>query len=460
MIVQGGSSQGGHRRIWEIYRRTNPRSEALFARAGQAIAGHVTHDIRHMKPFPVYVERARGTRKWTADGQELIDYWMGHGSLFLGHAHPLLLQAIHEQIERGTHYGACHELEVRWAELVQRLVPSAERVRFTMSGTEATQLALRLARAHTGKPKILKLEGHFHGWHDYALAGVKPPYDIPMSSGIPGECLAQVLLCPPNDLEAVGAMLAARQDVAAVIIEPGGGSSGTIPTDPAYLHGLHGLTRRHGVVLIFDEVITGFRYSPGGVQQVVGVTPDMTTLAKIVAGGLPGGAVVGKAAILDRLAFGDDPVWNRKERVAHAGTYNANPLSAAAGIAMLGFIADGGAHRHANQTAAALRQDLAGVWRRLSVPGCVYGEASLLNYSLEPGLATPPGPGTRDHRSLQVMANPDVYHALRCALILNGVDMCSLHGWVSAVHSEEDVERTVQAFEKALLLLREDGFFS
>ncbi len=460
MAAQHGARQAGHGRIWEIYRRANPRSEALFARAGGSIAGRITHDIRHMKPFPVYIERAQGTRKWTADGQELIDYWMGHGALLLGHGHPVILEAVHEQLDRGTHYGACHELEVRWAELVQRLVPSAERVRFTISGTEATQLALRLARAHTGKPKVVKFEGHFHGWHDYALAGVKPPYDVPLSSGIPGESLAQVLLCPPNDLAALDTLLAGRQDVAAVILEPGGGSSGTIPTDAAYLQGLRDLTRRHGVVLIFDEVITGFRYAPGGVQQVVGVTPDMTTLAKIIAGGLPGGAVTGQAAILDRLAFGEDPAWNRKERVAHAGTYNANPLSAAAGIAMLEFIADGMAHQRANQTARALRQELAGVWRRLGVPGCVYGEASILNYSLEPALETPPTAGTRDHRRLQVLANPDAYHALRCGLILNGVDICPQHGWISAVHTDEDVQRTVQAFEKALLLLREDGFFS
>jgi glutamate-1-semialdehyde 2,1-aminomutase len=367
---------------------------------------------------------------------------------------------VNEQIQRGTHYGACHELEVRWAELVQRLVPSAERVRFTSSGTEATHLALRLARAHTGKSKVVKFEGHFHGWHDYFLAGVKPPYDVPMSAGIPGESLAQVLLCPPNDLAAVEAVLGARQDVAAVILEPGGESSGTIPSNPKYLQGLRDVTRRHGVVLIFDEVITGFRLSPGGVQQVVGVTPDMTTLAKILSGGLPGGAVVGQAAIMNRLAFGEDPAWNRKERVSQAGTYNANPLSAAAGVAMLSAIADGEAHRRADQTADTLRKELAGVWRRLGVPGCVYGDMSIVNYSLEAALDAPPAIDTRDHRRLQVMANPDVYHALRCALILNGVDICPLHGWTSAVHTDEDVQRTVQAFEKALVLLREDGFFS
>ena len=460
MMEEKEGFQLGHGRIWEMFWRANSRSQALSRQAGEVIAAGITHDVRHLKPFPIFVERAGGTRKWTVDGQELIDYWMGHGALFLGHGHPEILRAVHEQLDRGTHYGACHELEVRWAGLVQQLVPSAERVRFTSSGTEATQLALRLSRAYTGKPKVVKLEGHFHGWHDYAAAGVKPPYDIPMSAGIPEGSLDQVLLCPPNDLAFVERLLSGRQDVAALILEPGGGSSGTIPTDPAYLAGLRDLTRRHGIVLIFDEVITGFRYSPGGVQRLVGVTPDMTALAKIVSGGLPGGAIAGRADIMNGLGFSKDAAWNRKGRVAHAGTYNANPLSAAAGIAMLGLIANGEKHQRANHAAALLRGELTRVWRRLGIPGCIYGEASIVNYSLESEVSEPPKPGERDHRRLQAIAKPDAYHALRCALILNGVDIAPLHGWVSAVHSEADVEETVHAFEKALILMQEDGCFA
>lgn len=225
MTAQQQAFQLGQGRVWDLFRRANARSESLAGEADRVIAAGITHDVRHLKPFPIYVERAQGTRKWTADGQELIDYWMGHGALFLGHGYPAILQAVREQLERGTHYGACHALEVRWAELVQRLIPSAERVRFTSSGTEATQLALRLSRAHTGKPNVVKFEGHFHGWHDYAAAGVKPPYDVPMSAGIPDESLAHVLLCPPNDLAAAERILAGRQDVAAVILEPGGGAA-------------------------------------------------------------------------------------------------------------------------------------------------------------------------------------------------------------------------------------------
>jgi glutamate-1-semialdehyde 2,1-aminomutase len=235
---------------------------------------------------------------------------------------------------------------------------------------------------------------------------------------------------------------------------------GVVPPEPGFLEACRSLCDKYGSVLIFDEVITGFRYSPGGVQQKVGVTPDMTALAKILAGGLPGGAIVGCADIMAGLAFSANPTRSRAGRVAHAGTYNANPLSAAAGIAMLSQIAGGEMHARADQTAGTLRDELSGVWRRLGVPGCVYGEASILNYSLEKEMTTGPAAGAHDHRRLQAIGKPDAYHALRCALILNGVDICPLHGWVSAVHTEADVEKTVQAFEKALILMQEDGFFA
>ena len=446
-------------RIQAEYERTNPRSKALAGQARQVIPGGITHDIRYLRPFPIAVDRAKGTRKWTVDGQELIDYWMGHGSLFLGHGCPAIVAAVHAQLDRGTHYGGCHELEVRWAESVQDLVPSAQRVRFTASGTEATHLALRVARAFTGRPKIVKLEGHFHGWHDGVQAAVKPPYEAPSSAGIPGEALGQIVLCPPNNLAALEALLSERRDVAAVILEPGGGASGTIPTQIGYLRGLREATQRHQVLLIFDEVITGFRYSPGGVQGLTGVVPDITALAKILAGGLPGGAVAGRADVLDRLAFNDDPTWNRQYKVAHAGTFNANPLSAAAGVAMLSEIRDGQAHARADRAAARLRAGLSEAWKRVGAPGCVYGESSIFNWTLEPALTGGPKSDTPP-RGLQAMANPAAYHAMRCALILNGVDVCPLHGWVSAEHSEADVDRTVQAFEKALTLLKEDGLFA
>ncbi len=439
------------------YLGAHPTSHKLFERARQLIPGGITHDIRYFTPFPVYIERAKGTRKWTVDGQELIDYWMGHGALLLGHLHPEVVRAMRAQLEKGTHLGASHTVEVRWAELVHQMVPSAERVRFTGSGTEATQLALRLARAYARKNKVLKFEGHFHGWHDFATVGVKPPYQAPVSRGVPEEALGQILLCPPND---IGALEKALDDgIGSVILEPAGGSSGTIPTDRTFLHEIRELTRKKGVVLIFDEVISGFRYAPGGAQEYFGVTPDITALAKILAGGMPGGGVAGRAEIMDLIAFRGDRDWDRHQRVAHAGTFNANPLAAAAGIATLERIKDGEAQRRASRMGELLRQGMKEAVTRTGADLLVYGEASVFNYLVGParlGLTEAELSSRTDHRILQAH-NVRLHHSLRAAMILNGVDIPPFHGWVSAIHSEEDIAFTVQAFEKALQMLQADG---
>ncbi len=435
--------------ILETYRARHARSAALAERARAAIPGGITHDIRYLKPFAIYVDRAAGSRKWDVDGHEYIDYWMGHGALFLGHCHPAVVKAVQAQVARGTHLGASHELEVRWAELVNQLVPCAELTRFTMSGTEATHLAIRLARAFTGRPRIVKFAGHFHGWHDGVVAGVNPPYEVPLSAGVPGAMLDHVVICPPNDVKAVEVALD-RGDIAAVILEPAGGQAGTTPTIPGYLQELRALTARHGTLLIFDEVITGFRYAPGGAQQYYGVTPDLTTLAKIVAGGLPGGAVCGRRDVMAMLVHRGDPAWDRAERVAHAGTFNANPLSAAAAIPTLELCADAALQERANKLGERLRQGVSEAMKRAGAPGTCYGEASIYHVSFEgkPGLAGFDRP-----------RKGDLYHLLRCALINEGVDCSMNHGWVSAVHTEEDIEQTIRAYERALGAMAAEGAF-
>jgi glutamate-1-semialdehyde 2,1-aminomutase len=435
--------------VLDTYRALHPKSAALYERARAVIPGGVTHDGRHLVPFPIYVERAQGSKKRDVDGHEYVDYWMGHGALFLGHCHPAVVKAIQSQAALGTHLGACHELEVRWAELVCQLVPSAEMVRFTMSGTEATHLAMRIARAYTGRFKIVKFHGHFHGWHDGVVAAVNPPFDVPMSAGVPASTLEQLLLCPPNDIKAVEVLLQ-RGDVAAVILEPAGGQSGSTPTIPGYLQELRRLTERHGVVLIFDEVITGFRYAPGGAQAYFGVTPDLTTLAKIVAGGLPGAAVCGKRPLMATMAHRGDPVWDRSQRVAQNGTFNSNPVCAAAAIATLEIVSDGALHARANKLGDELRARLAEAMKRAGAPGTAFGEASIFHVSFEgkPGLAG----FDRPRRG-------DLYHLLRCALLNNGIDSSNYHGWISAVHTEPDIERTVRGYEQALAAMAADGAF-
>jgi len=435
--------------VLDTYRALHPKSAVLYERARAVIPGGVTHDGRHLVPFPVYVERAQGSKKRDVDGHEYVDYWMGHGALFLGHCYPAVVKAIQSQAALGTHLGACHELEVRWAELVCQLVPSAEMVRFTMSGTEATHLAMRIARAYTGRFKIVKFHGHFHGWHDGVVAAVNPPFDVPMSAGVPASTLEQLLLCPPNDIKAVEVLLQ-RGDVAAVILEPAGGQSGSTPTIPGYLQELRRLTERHGVVLIFDEVITGFRYAPGGAQAYFGVTPDLTTLAKIVAGGLPGAAVCGKRPLMATMAHRGDPVWDRSQRVAQNGTFNSNPVCAAAAIATLEIVSDGALHARANKLGDELRARLAEAMKRAGAPGTAFGEASIFHVSFEgkPGLAG----FDRPRRG-------DLYHLLRCALLNNGIDSSNYHGWISAVHTEPDIERTVRGYEQALAAMAADGAF-
>ena len=317
--------------IMEEYIANHPGSAQRYAEATQIFPGGVTHDNRYAEPFPLYVTHGAGPRKWDVDGNEYIDYVSGHGALLLGHSHPAITAAVTEQINRGTHLGACTEEEVRWAKAIKALVPSVEKLRFHSSGTEATLMAMRLARAYTGKNKIIKLQDHFHGWHDYAMAGSDRS-----APGIPPETFGSMVIVPSGDLAAVEKALSSDSEIAALILEPTGAHYGQLPFDiPNYLSGLRELTAQHGVVLIFDEVVTGFRAAPGGAQVLYGITPDLTTMAKIVAGALPGGAVGGKAEIIDMMAQRGDPEWDNQRRVYHPGTFNANPLSAVAGATCL-----------------------------------------------------------------------------------------------------------------------------
>ena len=440
--------------IDEAFRKRFARSAELYQRSRDSIAGGITHDSRAFAPFPIYIERADGARKWDVDGNEVIDHWMGHGALILGHGHPQVVAAVAEQVHRGTHYGACHELEVAWAEQICRMIPSAEWVRFTMSGTEATMLALRDARAFTGREKIIRFAGHFHGWHDYAMAGYQPPFDTPTSTGIPKAVAESMLVAYPNSIDSVRQLLDANADqVAAVIVEPGGGSNGIIPTNQQFLQQLRDLTRERGVVLIFDEVITGFRYSPGGAQQKYGVTPDVTTLAKIVAGGLPGGAVVGRRDVLDVQTFKGELHRDRFERVLQQGTFNANQLSAAAGLNCLQIVEEGWATSQSDQAADTLRANMREAMQRRGVAGAVLGDSSVFQVLLGEGIDE----AARTTDVQRLMAGRGAVNTLRKAMLLNGVDLMRSGGFTSIVHGERELEHTAQAFDRSLEMLQRDG---
>jgi glutamate-1-semialdehyde 2,1-aminomutase len=440
--------------IDDVFSKRFARSADLYARSRNAIAGGITHDSRNFAPFPIYIERAEGARKWDVDGNELIDHWMGHGSLLLGHGHPEVTAAVAEQIHKGTHYGACHELEVAWAEQIVRMIPSAEWVRFTMSGTEATMLAMRDARAFTGHDLVIRFAGHFHGWHDYAMAGYQPPFDTSTSTGVPKVVSETMLVAYPNNIESVRELLDAHPgEVAAVIVEPGGGSNGIIPTNVDFLRDLRALTTERGVVLIFDEVITGFRYSPGGAQQVYGITPDVTTLAKIVAGGLPGGAVVGKRDILQVQTFKGELHKDRFERVLQQGTFNANPLSAAAGLTALQIVAEGSATEQCNRTGEQLRAGLRDCLEQRGVAGAILGEASVFQILLGEGMQE----AAESTDVQRLMAGRGAVNTLRKAMLLNGIDLMRSGGFTSIVHGDAELTQTISAFDKSLETLQREG---
>ena len=431
-------------------------SRKRFEQARTIFPDGVTHDSRRLEPFPVYITHALGSHKWDVDGHELIDFWSGHGALLLGHSPPEVVEAVQKQMAKGTHFGGCHELEIEWGQWVKKLVPSAERIRFTSSGTEATLMALRLARIFTGRPKALKFVGHFHGWHDGVMPGAYQPYESAAVPGLPAEVALQTVVIPPNDLSLLEQTLAKDPQIGVVILEPTGGHWGQVPVRGEFLRELRRLTTKYGQLLIFDEVITGFRVSPGGAQAHYGIRPDLTTLAKILAGGLPGGAVAGRADILAAIE-----VRPGKPKMRHPGTYNANPLSAAAGVAALSKIADGEACRKANATALRLKRELNRLFTERFPNWIAYGDFSLLHILPNYDGPRPTGDdfipygGALD--KLDGPRNPKQLAAWRHGLLLNGVDWFGFGAFITAGHSAEDVERTVIAVEKTIEAMREVG---
>ena len=447
--------------VVERYRARTRRSASLFERAREAFPSGLTHDSRVLDPYPLFVERASGPRKWCVDGHEYVDFFGGHGALLLGHCPPQVVEAVQRQAARGTHFGASHELELRWAELVKAMVPGAERVRFTASGTEATHLALRLARAFSGKDKVVRFLGHFHGWHDHVAAGSNSHFDGTRPAGVLRGSVESTILMPTDDVAPTVALLEAREDIAAVIVEPSGASWGQVPLPAGFLAALREATRRRNVILVFDEVITGFRFSPGGAQQALGVTADLCTMAKIIAGGLPGGALAGRRDIMDVLDFGATRASGR-ERVGHQGTYNANPLAAAAAIATLETIRAGDACERASRSAAAIRQGMRQVLVDEGVPWAVYGEHSLFHVFTNPkGLPIDPrnfDPLALGFEGLKKGRDAATANKLRLAMLVAGADIMGAPGGVvSAAHAQGEVDATVGAFREAVRMLEAEG---
>ena len=436
--------------IEQRYIDLHPGSAARFAVAREIFPDGVTHEARRLKPFPLYFTHGEGPAKWDVDGNRILDYMAGHGALILGHGHPDIVAAVNAQMARSTHLSGSTDVEIEWAQWGRKHIPSAEKGRFHSSGTEADMMAIRMARAYTGKTKVIKFEKHFHGWSDYmAVDGVG-------TGGIPRETAGTMIVLPDNDISVVEKTLQEHHDVAAVILEPTGAHMGMYPIVPSFLAELREVTRRHGVVLIFDEVVTGFRTSKGGAQAYYGVTPDVTTLAKILAGGLPGGAVTGKAEIINTIEVGDDTAYDREHRIAHQGTLNANPLSAAAGATALGLIANTPVNDTADAASVRLRDGINDVLSRMEVPGCASGVSSMIFLRL--GLdhdcdrevcIWSPGDAKK-------AANPVRDAQLNLALLNHGVQS-GVRFMLTAAHTDKDVDDSVAAVAMALTEVRGQG---
>jgi len=423
------------------------RSEHLFEEAQRYLPGGVNSPVRAFKAVggtPIFIKRGEGSRLYDEDGNEFIDYVCSWGPLILGHAHPGVVQAIKKAVERGSSFGAPTELETKLAKLICAAMPSIEMMRFVNSGTEATMSAIRLARAFTGRNKVVKFAGCYHGHSDGLLAkagsGVAT-LGIPASPGVPATLTADTLVAPYNNMEAVERLFKdSASDIAAVIVEPVAGNMGVVLPSPGFLECLRSLTREHGALLIFDEVITGFRVAYGGAQQLYGITPDLTCLGKIIGGGLPVGAYGGRGDIMQMVA----PLG----LVYQAGTLAGNPLAMTAGIETIMVLKESSAYEELAKKASLLETGIieaagkTGVDIQMPRIGSMFTifftKATVIDYETA------------------TKADTRLYARFFHEMLSQGICLPPSQfeaAFVSLAHSDEDILITVKAVEKALTSL-------
>ncbi len=429
------------------YQAKTPRSRALFEEARRVLPGGNTRTTIFIDPYPFYAVRGTGARIYDADGHERLDFNGNYTSLILGHAPAPVVAAVRETAERGLSFPGPSEPELRLAQELVRRVPSCEQVRFANSGTEATMLAIRGARAYTGRAKIAKFEGSYHGTHDWVQVSVTPPVEgagsrtrprpVPAGAGVPPAVLKHVVVLPWGDPEAAVRLIERHAaDLAAVICEPVQGAAGIVPPPDGMLKALREVTTRHGIVLIFDEVIT-FRLGPGGAQGHFGITPDMTTFGKIIGGGLAVGAFGGRADVM--AVF--DPRGG-KAKVAQGGTFNANPVTMAAGLATLQALSPD-AFAHLDRLGESLREKVRALFRARKVKAQVTGLGSLFCLHWTPKRVA-------DFRSSRPV---DPERPLRTYIgLLNEGVLLSQRGMgcVSVPMGDAEVERFVDALGRVL----------
>lgn len=414
----------------EEYAAKTAESKRLYNRAKHVLPSGVSYFIRYFEPYPFYVNWARGSKIRDVDGNFYVDFWMGHYTHILGHSPPKVVQAVKEQVERGTHYGVCHELEIALAEQVVKMVPSAQMIRFSNSGTEAVMYAIRLARTYSQKTKIVKFEGGWHGGYDPLDLAVKPPFDQPESNGITQGTLKDTIVSPFNNLTET-IQRTKHHEIAAVIVEPVLGAGGCIPAEKEFLNGLRELCNGKEALLIFDEIITGFRLAPGGGQQHYGVRPDITVLGKVLGGGFPIGAITGRKDIMERM---DPLLFERPDFSFQGGTFTANPITLTAGLETLKTLEDGRVIEGLNDGGRKIQIRLTNIFEKAAVNAKVNRAGSLFHVHFTKEKVNDTNVVYRADRKKLVE-----YHK---ALINNGVFFSPTKtGALSAAHSKDDVEK-------------------
>jgi glutamate-1-semialdehyde 2,1-aminomutase len=430
-----------------VYRQQTPKSRALHDKAVAVMPGGTTRTTTYFDPYPLYITRGEGCRIWDADETERIDMLGNYTAMILGHAHPKVVEAIRKQAALGTGFAAANPIEVQLAELLCERVPSLDMVRFCNSGTEATMFAMRLARAFTGRPKIARIEGGYHGTHDYAEVSTHPdvseagppeaPIAQPDSMGTPAWALEQTVVLPFNNPDAAEAIIRHEGgQLAAVILEPIIGAGGVIAATAEYLERLRSVTRELSILLIFDEVIS-LRVAPGGAQQLYGVTPDLTTLGKIIGGGLPVAAFGGRADVMELL----DP--RRQPNLAQGGTYNGNPLGMAAGLATMTELTPD-VYEDLNRKGARISEQLTEVLATHAVQAQVNGVGSLfaIHFTDKPVI---------DYRT-KARSNKKMTHDFFLGLVNHGVLVAPrAMGALSTPMGEHDIEQFIDAVDAVLL---------
>ena len=423
------------------------KSQQLFEQAQRVIPGGVNSPVRSFRAVegtPPFIARGNGSRVWDVDGNEYIDYLGSWGPLALGHAHPAVVEAVQRAAADGTSFGAPVEQEVQLAEMICDALPSVDSVRLVNSGTEACMTALRLARAHTGRSKIVKFAGNYHGHADALLVAAGSgalTHGVPTSAGVPESYAAETLIATYNDLPSVEGLFDAwPDDIAAVIVEPVAGNMGVVPPADGFLQGLRDVTETNGALLIFDEVITGFRVAYGGAQTLYSVTPDVTTMGKIIGGGLPVGAYGGRSEVMQQVA----PLGPMYQ----AGTLSGNPLAVAAGVATLTELQRPGVYDQLEATATRLIDGVSGAFARAEIPSTVNRVASMFTGFFNAGPVA----------ALAQVEQSDTatYGRYMHALLERGVYIAPSQfeaGFVSIAHTDADIDRTIVAVGDALAAL-------